>query len=234
MRIAASMVALVAFAAACGTGDVGNTLVSPHGPAFGKTPAPVDPTATFLFPLDDAALGLRSDHIATYVSGGSSAYADGVCGVHSKIFAYETDNGDAIMGTNDSKYADRRCPNYPRRLQLVLRDDAGNIVKQFSTGAYFNVYRVEDNTDLIPIGTTVLRSFTIAQTAGGCDVWWKPLLGDQVTPTGADQVNVTRTSATTWLVQTQPYPNDKAYCIADGHLYHVPVSFTIVASQAVP
>ncbi len=69
-----------------------------------------DPTAQFLFPLADAALGLQSDHIATYTQGNVSVYGDGICGVHSKIFAYETNNGDAIMGTNDSKFAESPLP----------------------------------------------------------------------------------------------------------------------------
>ena len=59
-------------------------------------------------------------------------------------------------------------------------------------------------------------------------------LPDGTTPTGADKVIVTRTKADTWTVQTQPYPNDKAYCLGDGQLYHVPVRFTIVTDQALP
>jgi hypothetical protein len=230
------MVAIAALAAACSTGDGGTTLIAPHGPAFGKAPAPTDPTTTFWFPLDDAALGVQSDHIATYVSGDSSGYADGVCGVHSKIFATAaaSNSGDAIMGTDDPKFGDRHCRDYPRKLHLVMRDDAGNVAVQLSTTVFMNVHDVQNLTDVIPIGGNIARGFTFGEDPHCNGLHWTLVLPDQVTPSGANQVIVTRTSANTWVVQTQPYPNDKAYCLGDGQLYHVPVRFTIVASQALP
>ena len=57
---------------------------------------------------------------------------------------------------------------------------------------------------------------------------------DGVTPSGADSVIVTRTSPNTWTAQTQPYPNDKALCVGDGKLYHVPVQLTIVTDRPLP
>ena len=56
-----------------------------------------DPTAQFLFPLDDAALGLRATISPTYVQGNVSVYGDGICGVHAKIFSTRTNNGDVTM-----------------------------------------------------------------------------------------------------------------------------------------
>ena len=44
----------------------------------------------------------------------------------------------------------------------------------------------------------------------------------------ADSVIVTRTATNTWLVTTQPAPNDQAYCKGDGRLYHIPLRFTVV------
>ena len=49
-----------------------------------------------------------------------------------------------------------------------------------------------------------------------------------------DDVIVTRTTANTWVVQTQPAPNDKAFCLGDGQLYHVPVHLTVVTDQPLP
>src|SRR5215469_12939225 len=101
----AAAIAALAIAAACATGDNEATLVGPHSAAFAKgpppPPPPTDPATTFWFPLADAGLGVQSDHLFT--SGDSSAYADGVCGVHSKIFATASasNSGDAIMGTDD-------------------------------------------------------------------------------------------------------------------------------------
>jgi len=223
-------------AAACSAGDSGAALLSPHGPALGKTPAPSDPTATFWFPLADAALGLQGDHIATYMNGDSSAYADGICGVHSKIFATASasNSGDAIMGTDDPKFGDRHCRDYPRKLHLVLRDDLGNVAVQLSSTVFMNVHDIENTTDQIAIGASLARGLTLGEDPHCDGLRWTLVMPDQTTPSGADQVIVTRTSANTWVVQTHDYPNDKAFCLGDGHLYHVPVHFTIVASRALP
>jgi len=232
--------AAIAFAlvlvAACSTESGGDKLLSPLSAAFGKTPAPTDPTATLWFPLADAALGLQSDHIAAYVSGDSSAYADGVCGVDSKIFATTaaSNSGDVIMQTDNSRYSDRHCKDYPRKLHLVLRDDAGNVVTQLSSTVFMNVHDVQNTTDIIPIGGSLARNLTISEDPHCNGLRWTLVMPDRTTPSGANQVIVTRTSANTWDAQTQPYPNDKAYCLGDGQLYHVPVQFTIVASRALP
>lgn len=200
------------------------------------TVTPNDPTAQFQFPLADAALGLRSDHIATYVQGDVSVYADGVCGVHSKIFATAaaSNSGDAVMGTNDPKYADRHCRDDPRKVTVILRDDAGNIVKQYSTGMFMDVHDVENTTDQIALGGSALRGFTLNQESNCNGLRWTLVMPDQVTPSGADQVMVTRTTASTWLVQTQPYPHDKTFCLADNRLYHVAVNFTVVSDRPLP
>ena len=238
MQKALSMAAAIAaltIAAGCATGDNNEgTLVAPHGAAFGKTPAPTDPdpSVQVQFPLDDAALGLRSDHIPTYVQGNVSVYADAVCGVHALMFY--TNGGDVTMQTNDSKFGDRHCPDYPRKLGIVLRDDAGNVVTQYSSGGIINTRSVEATTNQIPIGSMSARSLIWGVDSRCNSLRWTLVLADQVTPTGANQVNVTRVDARTWHVQTQPYPNDKALCLNDNHLYHVPVDFTIVADRPMP
>src|SRR5262249_17298029 len=114
-----------------------------------------DPTVQLQFPLNDAPLGLRSDHIATYVQGNVSVYAHAVCGIHALMFA--TNGGDVVMETNDPKFSDRHCPDYPRQLGIVLRDDAGNVVTQFSSAGGMNTRSVEDLTAPMPIGSTIAR-----------------------------------------------------------------------------
>ena len=69
---------LSAIVVACSEGGDGSTLVAPQSAGLAKAPV-TDPTATFKFPLDDAALAVKSDQLfgdATY-----SLYAEGVCGV---------------------------------------------------------------------------------------------------------------------------------------------------------
>jgi hypothetical protein len=230
--VAAAIVAL-AIAAACAAGDNAATLVAPRGPAFSKS-APVnpDPSVQIQFPLNDAALGFKSDHIATYVVGNVSVYADAVCGVHALMFA--TNGGDVTMQTNDSKYSDRHCPDYPRKLGIVLRDDAGNIVTQFSIAGAMNQRSVEDLTAPMAIGSTIARGLVFGSDPLCNSLRWAIFQADGVTPIGADRVNVTRVDASTWHVQSQPYPNDKVLCVGNNTLYHAPVDFTIVAARPMP
>ena len=238
MQKALSMAAAIAaltIVAGCATGDNEGTLVAPHGAVFGKAPpGPTDPTATFWFPLADAELGLQSDHLFT--SGDSSAYASGVCGVSSKMFATTaaSNSGDATMQTDNPTNKAHNCSAYPRKLHLILRDDGGNVVTQATTTMFMNVHDLENTTDIIPIGgPPVLRGFALSEDPHCNGLRWTLVKPDQ-TPSGADQVLVTRTSANTWAVQTQPAPNDKAYCVGDGQLYHVPVHLTVVTDRALP
>jgi hypothetical protein len=200
--------------------------LAPDDPAFAK-PGPIDPTASFEFPLTDAGLGLRSDH--KYASGDVSVYAEGVCGVHAKIFATNgaSGSGDAIMNTEDPAYRNRKCPDYPRMLTV----DFGNGTVRTTT-VFLNVFAVQNDFSKIDVGNTVKRAMGLG--GAGCDgLAWRAVLQDG-TITGADSVLVTRTSARTWTVQTQPAPNDRARCAADGQLYHIPVHFTITASRDLP
>ena len=195
-----------------------------------------DPTAQFWFPLDDAALGLRSDHLAAYVQGNTSVYGNGICGVQAKIFATASasNSGDATMQTDNSRSKDHTCKAYPRKLGIVLRDDAGNVVTQLSSNVFMNVHDVENTTDQIAVNATAARGLTLGEDPHCNGLRWTLVMPDQVTPSGANQVNVTRTSANSWHVQTQPFPNDKAFCLGDGRLYHVPVDFTVIADRPLP
>ena len=190
-----------------------------------------DPAASFLFPLDDAMLGVRSDHAAAYTSGTNSVYADGACGVVARIFATASasNSGDGTMQTDNPRSADRKCALYPRKLTI----DYGDGVVQPST-VFVNARDLQ-NTDpasVIPQGTTVQRRLTLQEGRCG-SLRWAPVLADG-TVSGADFVNVTRIDASTWLVATQPYPNDKTYCNVDGRLRHIQARFQVVTSRPLP
>src|SRR5262249_1122429 len=157
-------------------------------------------TVQLQFPLNDAPLGLRSDHIATYVQGNVSVYAHAVCGIHALMFA--TNGGDVVMETNDPKYSDRHCPDYPRKLGIVLRDDAGNVVTQFSSAGGMNARSVEDLTAPMPIGSTIARGLVFGTEPHCNSLRWAIFQADGVTPIGANRVNVTRVDARTWHVQS--------------------------------
>ena len=183
-----------------------------------------DPFTTFHIPLDDGGLSVKSDRLFT--SGGYSAYANGMCGVESNIFATTagSNSGDAIMQTGNARSGDRTC--VPRKLTLSYPDAVTETVSVF-----MNVRRVQNTTFAIPIGQTVKRSFAI-QTPRCEQLLWS---GErQGVPIAADSVLVTRIAADTWRVQTQPAPNNRASCRLNGQVYPMSADFTITADRPLP
>lgn len=221
------MIVLATMLSACDAPESGRSVLSTEPMLAKAPPGPSDPSAAFWFPLDDATLGLRSDHL--FVSGTSSVYAHGVCGVNSKIFATESasNSGDAIMHTNNPRFGDRKCANYPRN--VTIEYGPGDVE---SATVFMNVRQIANTTYQIPTGTTVRR--VLAIQAGRCESLRFITATADGTYLGADSVNVTRVDASTWLVETQPAPNNKAYCNATGQLYNIAVRFTVVSSSALP
>jgi hypothetical protein len=186
-----------------------------------------DPTAAYLFPLDDAALDVKSDR--QFTSGGNSVYGDGVCGVGSKIFATEaaSNSGDATMQTNNPTRKDRKCAAYPRKLTVVFGPG-----DQQTSAVFINTRHIQNTTYSLPIGFTDRHILNINEAR--CDGlrWTRNGAGGEFL--GGDSVNVTRVDASTWLVESQPYPNNKAYCNNTGQLHHLNVRFTVVANRPMP
>jgi hypothetical protein len=223
-------VATLVLISACSAPDATAPRVLPSEVSLAKPPSgPTDPTASFLFPADDAALGLRSDHL--FVNGTSSVYANGVCGVNSKIFATSeaSGSGDAIMHTNNPQFRDRKCSAYPRT--MTVEYGPGDI----ETGPVFvNVREIANTAFQIPIGTSALRILRV-NLGGRCDgLAWADVLADGTNTNGGDRVNVTRVDASTWLVESQPYPDNQAYCVATGELFHIAARLTVVSSAPLP
>jgi hypothetical protein len=150
-----------------------------------------------------------------------------VCGVDATIFATTaaSNSGDAVMQTDNPTFRDRRCASYPRKLII----DYGDGTAPQATTVFVNVHDIERENvaaDQIPVGGSRLRGLNITDgRCGGLVYHTDPAAN------GSDSVVVTRTAVDTWQVSTQPAPNDRAYCKADGKLYHIPVSFTIVSSR---
>jgi hypothetical protein len=215
---------------ACTAADGGSPMLLPTEASFAKGPAgPTDPTASFLIPTDDAALGLRSDQL--FVSDASSVYANGVCGVNSRIFATgdASGSGDAIMHTNNPQAKDRKCSAYPRTVTV----DYGDGVVE-TAPVFINVREIANATFQIPIGDHAMRILRV-NMGGRCDgLAWADQLADGTNTNGGDRVKVTRVNASTWLVESQPYPDNQAYCVITGQLYHIAVRFTVVSSEPLP
>ncbi|WP_145978986.1 hypothetical protein [Gemmatimonas phototrophica] len=188
-----------------------------------------DPKTTWYFPLDDSALGLRSD--GAFVSGQESVYDNGVCGVSAKLFSSNafSGSGDATMQTDNPNFRDRQCPLYPRTVSLHYAD--GHVER---TAGFFNLRALENGTLTIPIGSTALRGLTFSlsiRSARCASLRWNDLVEGLSVP--GDKLLVTRLDANTWSVESQPAPNNRAYCPANGVSYPLNVRFT-VKKRALP
>lgn len=185
-----------------------------------------NPTSTWELPLADAALSVKSDHNFPDASGTYSVYAPGVCSFTSTFFT--TGSGDDTFGFN-----------YPRpgkcgRTWTVTYPDDFTETLAYSGG----VQVLQNSVYSIPIGASALRHFRFA-TGGGpsgnpapgrCSqgLVFGPN-GNNPAP-GSDSVVVTRVNAQTWDIHSQAAPFDHAYCIDNGLLYEMQVSFRIIAS----
>ena len=213
-------VPLIVFAAgltACGVSD------SPLMPLteealLAKGSGPTDPTATFTF---DAGLSVQHD--------GNPEYANGVCGVTAKIFATTaaSNSGDATMQTNNPRAKDRSC-----QVRTLTIDYGDGSAPQTST-VFINVHEIANTNFQIAIGQTVTRALNINEARCG-GLAWRSTLADGTDTDGADPVNVTRVDESTWLVASQPYPDNEAYCRGTGQKHNIDVRFTIVSSYPLP
>ena len=184
-----------------------------------------DPLASFHFPVG-AAVDVRSDDL--YQTAGYSVYSTGVCGVYAKMYATGSlaSGGDATMQTNNNRYRDHKCPAYPRTLTLTYSD---GVVE--TAPVFMNVRNVQSGISSIGIGATVKRALAI-QTPRCEQLLWSSVR--QGVPIPADSVLVTRLASDTWRVQSQPPPNNKASCQANGVVYDMDVDFTVVTDRPLP
>jgi hypothetical protein len=188
-----------------------------NAPAAGAKPGgPADPTATWTLPAPGGILGFASD--------GQGAYVDGSCGVSAKIFATTagSNSGDATIQTSKGKCSRRFTLRYPDNTsEMVLSNN--------------NLLILQNTTYSIPLNTTVKRRLIIApgSIASNPSRCGRLLFGPNgsVSP-GSDSVEVTRTSASSWLVQSSG--TQLAYCEDLGVLYVMPVSFTVTSSAPLP
>ena len=187
-----------------------------------------DPPATWFIPLDATGLSLASD--GKYpTSDGFSAYASGVCGVSSRIFATESgsNSGDATIHTGMPKHADRKCASYPRKITVRYPD---NSTQTDFLNANLNV--LQSSLYSIPIGATVTRGFNISTPRCGIirfkavDVTGAPIAGDSVL--------VTRLDGSTWDVQSQPAPNNRANCRDTGETFNMNIRFRVLSAWTLP
>ena len=179
-----------------------------------------DPTSTWLFPLADGALGLKSD--GRYGDGTYSVYASATCGVGTGFFATtaNSNSGDITLNLGSVK-GKHPCS---RALTLVFDDGYSS-----TSSAFVNLHQIENTTYSIAIGSTVLRGLNVLYTPR-CD----GLQFGHPNATASDSVFVTRIDAHTWHAYSQAYPNDRALCTTNGQAYHVQVNFVVTSDRDLP
>jgi hypothetical protein len=216
------VVLLCAAVAACSDSSSSPALSSADAPSAAKAVA--DPTATVKIPLADAVLSVRSD--GKFSDGTYSLYANAVCGVTGTIFY--GGSGDAVVDGSIPNAPNRTCAFYPRKATVAYPDGAVDVV----SGPLFDVRALENSTTRIPIGATQKRGFHVRTSSARCDgVHWG------TATVGGDSVLVTRASASTWHVTTQPAPNDRATCknaAGNYDLGEMPVDLWFVSSRDLP
>jgi hypothetical protein len=220
-------VALVLSAAAIACTDAGDARMpaAPETPLLARATV-TDPSATFRFPLADAALNVKSDGVMS--DGTYSAYANGQCGVEAKIFATAefSNSGDATLNMTNARKS-TGCVA-PRHFTIVFPDGLTETTTSFS-----NLRELENTTYAIPVGATVPRAFHLGMSSTRCEgLAWSTLAGGVTVP--GDSVIVTRTAADSWHIQSQPYPNNRAWCKPNGPTYNMAVDFTITSSRPLP
>jgi hypothetical protein len=184
---------------------------------------------TWKLPLDDTGLSFKSDR--QFSDAGYSVYASGVCNVSGSLFdgtgGGTNDGGDATIQTTLPSRG--KCG---RLFTLAYPDGHAETVASFA-----NIRELQNTTYSIPVGTTAMRRLTInpgGVVNKGALRCTRLFFGEFPTGgPGSDSVVVTRVDASTWRVQSQPWPDDLAYCETNGQLYHMQVSFVLVSSRPV-
>ena len=249
---------LLSLTSACDHGSNLPTSLRPGDASFARGTV-TDPTLTYYI-ANDASVLFKGDGVPAYVEGdtspfaGTSRYADGECGVSSRLFSFTGESGDATMNTAGTH---ARCTAYPRtvRLTFALINSDGTLTADGTetVQSAVNLHQLEkaassgDPALYIPIGTMQLRGFHLGDDTGKCfesngpgGLAFRPVLNDGVTYVGADDVQVYRNASDTWTVTSIPNEvdpvtgqtiyHDKAYCRGNGKLYHMPVHFAIKSS----
>ena len=159
-------------------------------------------TPTWLIPLADGNLGVRSD--GQFGDGTYSAYANGVCGVETVIFASASgsNSGDATLRTTKKSCTRRWVLHFPDGFTESVRTQN-------------NLNILQNTSYSIPVGTTAKRRLIIAPGTFGSNPsrCGRLIYGPNGTVSpGSDSLEVTRIDDQTWQVQSQPAPNNRAYC----------------------
>jgi hypothetical protein len=218
-----TLVALALGTVAC-AGE--RSFTSPEAVAsFAKAPSVADPSATFFLPsaATGGIAGVFGDDYR--LVGGSSTYADGDCGVTSKIFATTaaSGSGDATMHTSNPKARPKTCAAYPRKITIRYTNEHGVQISD-TRSVFMNLQAIAKVGSAMAIDDTVktILAITLDGTGTGCS---------QLRWNNSPLVTVTRVNETTYRAWTKA--GERAYCEDNGLTYDIPVNLTVVASKPI-
>ena len=213
MRAGLAVLAMLIMTATYGCSDERRLIVTPERVLTAKVAASKGILTAFSI-SNSRSLGLRGD--GKYLdASGQSTYANGICGVSSRIFV-DNGGGDAIMYTNDTKYRDTKCADYPRTVFVGAETNARVAVQFF-------IEALHQPGAEIAIGDSLDRYATISPASGPC------LRYSFAINAGGDRLVAKRADAGTWLVHTKPAPNNRAVCMDDGRVFAMDVELTVHA-----
>jgi hypothetical protein len=204
---------------------------------------------------NDVNLGMRADD-SFLEPNGTSRYKPAECGVDARIFTSNGSSGDATLTTAASR--DTKCKQYPRRIRIayaVINADGTTTSEGSWTGqSFLNVRKLQTKANgtvvsYVPVGTTQTRTMAFSDESNKCGaagagaILFSAVNSDGLL-TGADSVQVTRVAADTWEVFTAPdevdaitgqtVHHDRAWCRANGKVYHMPLRATIKSPVSLP
>ncbi len=188
-----------------------------------------DPTATWMIPLDDGQLSFRSD--GAYAANGMSVYANGVCGVSTRIFATTagSHSGDATIKVDEVK-GKNGCM---RQVTIIYPDGFSETLRTFA-----NLRKLQNTVSRIPVGETELRTLALAPN----HVSKNPSrcgrlvfgVGDNGLGVGSHPVWVHRIDIQTWRIYSQQSPLNSAWCESTGEHFDMRVDFMIRVDGLLP
>ncbi|MDH5284765.1 MAG: hypothetical protein OEW80_12870, partial [Gemmatimonadota bacterium] len=145
-RASFSLVTLLLLVAGCS--DAPTTPSDLNGAA--ARPGPSDPTPTWTFPSDESGLGFASD-------GQGPVYANGSCGVSTRLFSTTagSGSGDATIQTSKTK-------SCTRKFKLLIPGGGYETVQSFN-----NLNALESSVlgIAIPVGGSELRRLIVSPSA---------------------------------------------------------------------
>ena len=181
-----------------------------------------DPTVTWMLPLADAGLALKSDRKFADASGTYSVYSDGVCTVTTWVEMAANDPFPGFGHISMNANARSTCAR-----SFTLRYPDGTTEVQ--GGA--TQRDLENLTSIIAPGETRPRTLAIlpgaAKSRCGRTLFGQ---GSQGAGVGSDSVLVTRVDVRTWHLRSNGGRN-LALCENTNELFHMPVDFLIVADD---